>query len=1119
MPEVEFPKIRPEVRRVERAPSPIAYAELQVTTNFSFLRGGSHPEEMIVQAAELGCRAVAVTDINTLSGIVRGKMAAKETPIQYIVGCHLQVKAALGVLAAGSSSADSHLSLLVYPTDRAAYGRLCRLLSFGKRRAAKGQCDLTLQDVLDHNTGLLAVLLPPPVITDDLAAMLKHLRAVFDDDRLSLAASCVYDGEDRQRLDQLAALAKSYCIPLVATNDVHYHVAERKPLQDVLTCIRLGCTLDQAGFALFANAERHIKGPEEMARLFADHPSAIRRTMEIAHRAAGFSLNQIKYEYPSEVCPPGKTMMQHLIDRTWEGAAGRYPEGIPPAVRERIEHEFSLIESLNYPAYFLTVDDIVAFARSQGILCQGRGAAANSAVCYCLGVTAVDPARIDMLVERFISKERDEPPDIDIDFEHERREEVIQYIYQKYGRERAALTAEVISYRRRSAVREVGKALGLSLDCVDRLAKSGDWWDQGVISEGRLRELGLDPRDPIIRQTVALTTELIGFPRHLSQHVGGFVITQGPLCECVPIENAAMPDRTIIEWDKDDIDEMGMLKVDVLGLGMLTCIRKAIDLVNGEKEKDKARRHVGTEARREKQKAAASAPLRAFVPTCLRAFPLQFHTIPAEDPAVYDMLCKADSVGVFQVESRAQMTMLPRLKPRRYYDLVIEVAIVRPGPIQGGMVHPYLRRRNGEEAFDYPDNHIKKVLERTLGVPLFQEQAMQMSIVAAGFTAGEADKLRRAMAAWKRKGDLIYRFGQKLIDGMIRNGYSPEYAQQCFDQIKGFSEYGFPESHAASFALLVYVSSWLKCHHPAAFAAALLNSQPMGFYQPAQIVRDAQDHGVPVRPVDVNHSTWDCTLEQQGGRGAQPALRLGMRLIGGLRGVEANKIVDAVARHGTFHSITALWRASGVRAGTLRTLASADAFTSMGLDRQAALWNVSKLRDESLPMFDTLDTVDGINASEVIEDSAPLPAVAPVTRVVYDYAATGLSLKAHPLSFARSQLTQHRVIPAGDLADPAKCPHRRRVAVAGLALIRQRPGTASGIVFMTIEDETGIANLVIRPHIYERWYRAIRHSVAVVAWGVVERQGQVVHVLVSRVTNLASLTQMAEPKTTSRDFR
>jgi error-prone DNA polymerase len=1080
MPEQPDPKIKPKISTtaVPRVKGP--YAELHATSNFSFLRGGSHPEELIAQAAEMGCRAIALTDVNSLAGIVRARAAAKEAGIDFIVGCHLQVKGSVGTLADGVPDEPPPLSLLVYPTNRAAYARLCKLLTYGKRKTEKGKCHLTLQDVLDSHEGLLAVLLPPPLLDAEFTETVEHLRLTFDDDRLSIAAACLYDGRNDARLAELAAFSKSTQVPLVATNDVHYHIPERKPLQDVLTSIRLGCTVSEAGFALFANAERHIKSPEEMARLFRSCPHALHRTLEISARAINFSLNQLKYEYPGEVCPPGKPMMEHLIDLTCQGARERYPDGIPLGISRRLDHEFELIRELDYPAYFLTVNDIVAFARSQGILCQGRGAAANSAVCYCLGITSVDPARIDLLVERFISKERDEPPDIDIDFEHERREEVIQYLYNKYGRDRAALTAEVITYRRRSAVREVGKALGLSLDCVDRLAKSGDWWENGIIDEPRLRELGLDPRDRTIRQTVHLANELIGFPRHLSQHVGGFVFCRGLLSEMVPIENAAMPDRTTIEWDKDDIDDVGMMKVDVLGLGMLTCIRKAIDLVN---HWDRTNGGKGD---------------------------LQFHTIPAEDPAVYDMLCKADSVGVFQVESRAQMTMLPRLKPRCFYDLVIEVAIVRPGPIQGGMVHPYLRRRNGEEEVSYPSDAVKAVLERTLGVPLFQEQAMKLVMVAAGFTAGEADQLRRAMAAWKRKGHLMERFTAKILSGMKSNGYASAYAQRVVEQIRGFADYGFPESHAASFAHLVYSSSWLKCHHPAAFSAALINSQPMGFYQPAQIVRDAAEHGVEIRAVDVNHSQWDCTLERSKPNGRLPALRLGIRLVAGMRAKEVEKITATRNRCGRFQSVHALWRASGVRVDALRKLAMADAFGSMGLDRQQALWAINKLRDDALPMFDLTDTD---------EAQAPLPPVPAHIRVIHDYSATGLSLKAHPISFARPQLSMHGISLTGQLLNEKLCPHGRKIGVAGLALIRQRPATASGILFMTIEDESGIANLVIRPSIYERYRRAIRSSTAIVAWGKIERQGQIIHVLVNRASNLVDVVNSAPPKVHARNFR
>jgi error-prone DNA polymerase len=1078
MPERPDEKIRPVLPpSAERLPRG-DYAELHVTSNFSFLRGASHPEELVGQALNAGCFAVAVTDINTLAGVVRGHGQAKALGMPYLVGCHLQVKAATGVLAVGTPEAPPPLSVLVYPTDRASYGRLCRLLTLGKRRAAKGACDLTLQDVLDHQAGMLAIAVAPPLPGEGFDEAVRILKEAFDGDRLSLAVTRLYGPHDQAQFGYLENLGRRLGVPLVATNDVHYHVPERRALQEVLTCIRLGCTRQEAGFHLFANAERHIKGPAEMARLFARHPDAIVRTRAIAERAMGFSLDQLHYEYPAEVCPPGKSMMEHLVELTWKGAHERYPDGIPEGVRNRLQHEFNLIDQLKYPAYFLTVHDIVTFARSRGILCQGRGAAANSAVCYCLGITAVDPGRIDLLVERFISVERNEPPDIDIDFEHERREEVIQYLYSKYGRERAALTAEVITYRRRSAIREVGKALGLSLDCVDRLAKAGDWWDKGIIDAPRLRELGIDAADATLREAVALAGELLGFPRHLSQHVGGFVITAGPLCESVPIENAAMPDRTTIEWDKDDIDALGMLKVDILGLGMLTAVRKTLDLIN-----DWDRRQGGPGN-------------------------LQFHTIPKEDPAVYDMLCKADSIGVFQVESRAQMTMLPRLKPRCYYDLVIEVAIVRPGPIVGNMVHPYLRRRNRQEEVTYPDDRIRKVLERTLGVPLFQEQAMKMAIVAAGFTPGQADQLRRAMAAWKRKGELIHRLGEKIVAGMLRNGYTHAYALRVFEQIKGFGEYGFPESHAASFALIVYVSAWLKCHHPAAFCAAILNSQPMGFYQPAQLVRDAQNHGVDVRPIDVNHSGWECLLEGDEGK---PAVRLGMRLVRGLRKSDAMLLADAVAAGGPFPTLPALWRhARQVRRQSLVALAEADAFGSMGLTRQTALWAVRKLRDERLPLFD---------GTEVDEVSPGLPAVARDRLVVHDYAATGLSLKAHPLCFVRERLAAKRVTPCGELADERRWRHGQQIAVAGLVLIRQRPGTASGVLFITIEDETGVANLVVRPDVYERHRRAIRHSVAIVAWGRVERQGQVVHVLLRTARNLAEFVQAEEVTTRSRDFR
>ena len=1093
MPEHPNPKPRPHPwsRRGERTGPPasrarVDYAELAVTSNFTFLRGASHPEELVERAAALGYRAIGIADRSSLAGVVRAHVAAEEAGIPLAVGCRLEL--------ALEESALGTLSVLAFASDRASYGRLCRLLTLGKRRAPKGECRLGLEDLFDDHEGLLALVLPPDrleraVARCELAELLARLRGVFDQDRLSLGATCLLGGDDRGRLATLAALGASARVPLAALNDVHFHVPERRPLQDVLTCIRRGTSLAAAGRELFANAERFLKTPAELAALFAEHPGALARSAEVAERAAAFSLRELRYQYPDEICPDGRAPLEHLVALTQAGARERYPRGLPAKVNWQIQHELQLIEELAYAPYFLTVYDMTVFARSRGILCQGRGAAANSAVCYCLGITSVDPDRIDLLFERFVSKERNEPPDIDIDFEHERREEVIQYLYAKYGRDRAALTAEVVTYRGRSAVREVGKALGLSLDCVDRLAKEIDWWHDDLDDAERVRELGLDPRDPTMENLIALVGELMGFPRHLSQHVGGFVITRDPLCELVPIENAAMPDRTVIEWDKDDIDALGMLKVDVLGLGMLTCVRKAFELLEDEP-------------------GAGEAGERHRRATYRRPSSFALHTIPADDPEVYDMICRADTVGVFQIESRAQMAMLPRLRPRTFYDLVIEVAIVRPGPIQGDMVHPYLRRRRGDEPVSFPSPDVEKVLKKTLGVPLFQEQAMALAVVAAGFTPGEADELRRAMAAWKRSGKQIERFGRKLVGGMIERGYGREFAEGCFRQIQGFSEYGFPESHAASFALVVWVSAWLKHHHPAAFAAALLNSQPMGFYAPAQIVRDAREHDVEVRPVDVNASAWDCTLER-GAPGRGPAIRLGLRLVKGLGEREGRALAEAVARHGRCASIARLWRASGVRAATLRRLAQADAFGSLGLAREDALWQVRALRDEELPLYDALPPdLDG---------TAPdLPRPTAAQRVFFDYGAIHLSLRAHPLSFARAQLGRRGAVPAGELKDAARYSHGTPVAVAGVVLVRQRPATASGVIFMTIEDETGIANLVVWPSTFERFRREARHSVALFARGRIERDGEVVHVVVLAFESLDRLIGALQAR--SRDF-
>jgi error-prone DNA polymerase len=1049
------------------------YAELAITSSYTFLAGASQPEEFVERAAALGHCAAAISDLNTLAGIVRAHGAAKEVGIPLAVGSRLRLAEPVAV------------ELLVFPSQRRAYAGLCRLLTTGKRRVPKGQCHLVLEDLLAHDEGLLAVILPPPRPDDRFIGMLRRLRGHFDEDRLSLAAARPMLADDASRLHALAALARAEGVPLAAVNDVHHHLPRRRALQDILTCIRHGCTIHEAGWRLHANAERHLKPASEMRRLFTGHASALSRSAEIARRAAAFSLDELRYEYPQETCPSGMTPTSFLAECTWAGAAKRYPDGVPAEARSQILHELALIAELRYEPYFLTCHDIVRFARGRGILCQGRGGAANSAVCYCLGITEVDPARFSLLFERFISRARREPPDIDIDFEHERREEVIQHLYTKYGRDRAALTAEVIAYRGRSAVRDVGKAMGLPLDCVDTIARHLGAWCEAP-DEQRVREAGLNPEEPTIRQVIELSQELAGFPRHLSQHVGGFVITRTPLSELVPIENAAMEDRTVIEWDKDDIDAMGMLKIDVLGLGMLTCIRKAFDLV-AEEPPDAA----GVSRRR-----------RCTIARVMSEF--------AEDPEVYAMIQKADTVGVFQIESRAQMSMLPRLRPKTFYDLVIEVAIVRPGPIQGKMVHPYLRRRQGEEQVRFPSAEVEAVLGRTLGVPLFQEQAMQLAIVAAGFTPDEADGLRRAMAAWKRKGQRIHRYGEQLIEGMIRNGHQREFAERCFEQIKGFSEYGFPESHAASFAILVYVSAWLKRWHPAAFAAALINSQPMGFYAPAQIVRDLREHGVEVRGVDVARSAWDCAVEEGTcSESPLPALRLGLRLVKGLSREDGERIVAAVARHGPQSSVERLWSLSGATVAGLRRLAHADAFRSMGLDRQAALWRIRPLRDESMPLFERIEMVEEDGASR-------LPPFSLQRHMLHDYASVGLSLEAHPMTFLRSAMERQGVIPAMELRCDTRSPQGRLVQVAGLVLVRQRPSTASGVVFITLEDETGVANLVIWPRVFERFRTVARLSSLLRVRGRVERQGETVHVKVEHVASLDEMAAGLEAK--SRDF-
>jgi error-prone DNA polymerase len=1112
-----MPDLPPGKRRpvVEPPPAgqPLAgppYAELRAKTNFSFLQGASHPDELVQRAAELGYSALAITDASSLAGVVRAHVAAKEVGLKLLIGAEV-------------SPCDGPTAVLL-ATDRAAYGRLSRLLTLGRRAAPKGQCLLSVDDLARHAQGLIALVefererwpgqrpgkSDPPLASSDPAAStsqppgrpcaaISKLASVFPD-RCYLLAELHYGPDDAARLARLAAASAALGIPLVASGDVHYHDPGRCALHDVLTAIRHNVTVSQARPHLFANAQRHLRSREEIGRRFAALPQAVARTLEIAARCT-FSLDELRYEYPEELCPPGRSPTQYLHELTWSGAAQRYPGGVPEKVRRLLEHELALIAELRYEAYFLTVWDLVRFARQRGILCQGRGSAANSAVCYCLGVTAVDPERMDVLFERFISRERNEAPDIDVDFEHERREEVLQYLYEKYGRERAGITAEVITYRPRSAVRDVGKALGLPAEKIDSLAKSLDHsygvhaGDESRLAQ-RCREGGLDPASPGGRRLIYLVGELLGFPRHLSQHVGGMVMTQGPLCELVPIENAAMPGRTVVQWDKDDLDALGILKVDCLALGMLTAIRKCFDLV---------KQHTGRE--------------------------LTLANIPPEDPAVYDMICQADTLGVFQIESRAQMSMLPRLRPRCFYDLVIEVAIVRPGPIQGDMVHPYLRRRAGLEPVEYPNEALRQVLHKTLGVPLFQEQAMRLAVVAAGFTPGEADQLRRAMGAWRRPG-VIDQFRQKLIDGMLARGLTAEFAQRVFEQIRGFGEYGFPESHAASFALLVYVSAWLKRHYPAAFTCAVLNSQPMGFYAPAQLVRDAQQHHVEVLPCDVNFSQWDHTLANTAGRPACPpradgqchgpssadpaehdprpagdsprlAIRLGFRIITGLPQLPI-KALEAARGRGRFTSFADLVCRTRLTKVVLQKLAVGDVFGSLGLSRRQALWQALAIDRRDRPLF--------------ADDDEPLPAalprMSPFEQVLADYYASGLSLKAHPMSFLRDRLKKRNVAAAVDLQEIA---HDRRLAVAGLVLVRQRPSTAKGITFVTLEDETGQANLIIHQQTWDKYHRPASLAGVLLARGRLERQQGVTHVIVEQLEDLGPW--IGQLRATSRDFR
>lgn len=1016
------------------------YVELECASHFSFLRGASSCEELFSQAAVCGVEALAVTDRNSVAGIVRAHEAAKVTGVRLIVGCRL-------VLTDGAE-------LLVYPTDRAAYARLCRVLTLGKSRAGKGGCDLSWDDLALWSEGLIAVLAPDRADAA-CARRLDRLAQLFGRDAF-VALTLRRRPRDQLRLHVLCEMAAAAGVRPVVTNDVLFHHPDRRILQDVVTCIRNGCSIDDVGFRRERSADRHLKRVEEMHRLFARHPEALARTLEIADRCR-FNLDELAYQYPEEATP-GATPQQELTRLTWAGAAERYPEGLPDAVRATLDHELGLIESLGYAPYFLTVNAIVRFARSRSILCQGRGSAANSAVCYVLGITSIDPGRNDLLFERFVSQERKEPPDIDVDFEHERREEVIQWVYDTYGRSRAALCATVIRYRSRGALRDVGKALGLSEDLLKSLSSQVWSYSSEGVEDRHVEELNLNLQDRRLRLALDLSRQLIGFPRHLSQHPGGFVLTQDRLDDLVPIEPAAMEDRQVIEWDKDDIDALKFMKVDVLALGMLSCMRRGLDLLSEHKEID-----------------------------------LDLASIPAEDPKTYAMIRKADTLGVFQIESRAQMAMLPRIKPRTFYDLVIEVAIVRPGPIQGDMVHPYLRRREGREPIVYPKPELEKVLGRTLGVPLFQEQAMRVAIECAGFTASEADQLRRAMATFKFTGGVSH-FKNKLVSGMVERGYTAEFAEKTFSQLEGFGSYGFPESHAASFALIAYASSWLKCHHPDVFCAALLNAQPMGFYAPAQIVRDAREHGVDIRPVCVNASRWDCTLEPTD-REDRFAVRLGLRMVRGLANADAGRLL-VHRQTGAFTCMEDVWRRSSTPVGALTRLAEADAFLpGLGLQRREALWAIKALRDDPLPLF-AVTQEDGATTSEVSEPQSMLPAMPAGQEVVEDYSHVGLTLRDHPMTFLRDTLRSRHVMTC---ADASAMRDRRLTRVAGLVLVRQKPGSAKGVMFITIEDETGVANLVIWPSLYEQQRRIVLSASLLVVDGKVQREGEVVHVVATKL--------------------
>ncbi len=1025
------------------------YVEMQVTTHFSFLRGASSPEELFAAAALLGLPALGVVDRGSVAGIVRAWDAEKTTGVRAIVGTRLDL--------------TDGTALCVYPTDRAAYGRMCRLLSVGKTRAGKGACHLGWSEVEEWSDGLIAMLLPDRADATTEQA-LATTRRIFGD-RAYMALTVRRRPRDAIRLRDLAAMASAARVPTIATNDVLYHSPDRRLLQDVVTCIREKCTVDELGDRRERFADRHLKTAEEMERLFRRYlkdASPVARSVEMAARCR-FSLAELRYQYPDEIAEPGRTPQQELERLTWEKAPIRYPEGIEGKIRTQLEHELRLIGELDYAPYFLTVHSIVAEARRRGILCQGRGSAANSAVCYVLGVTSIDPVRSELLFERFVSAERREPPDIDVDFEHERREEVIQWIYETYGRTRSALTAVVTRYRARGAVREVGKALGLSEDMTAGLSSSVWSFSRDGVEEKHAEELNMDLGDKRLTLTLELARQLINMPRHLSQHPGGFVLTRDRLDELVPIEPAAMDDRQVIEWDKDDIDALGFMKVDVLALGMLSCMRRAFEFLENDK-----------------------------------GVALDLATIPAEDPETYAMIRKADTLGVFQIESRAQMASIPLMAPTTFYDLVIQVAIVRPGPIQGDMVHPYRRRRAGLEEVTYPTEELRRVLEKTLGVPLFQEQAMRVAIECAGFTASEADLLRRAMATFKLTGGVSH-FRDKLIGGMVARGYDHAFAEKTFKQIEGFGSYGFPESHAASFALIAYASSWMKCHHPDAFCAALLNAQPMGFYAPAQIVRDARQHGVEVRPIDVNSSRWDCTLED--GDGRYKAVRLGLRMARDLSNADGAAIAAARGDE-PYTSVEEVQRRAGVGRGALDRIGDADGFESIGASRRAGLWEVKGLGDAPLPLFAAADERDGRLRREAIEPAVDLAEMGEGAEVVEDYRASGLSLRAHPLAFLRDELRARRMITCAELQNVKD---GRYVELAGIVLVRQKPGSAKGVMFITLEDETDVANLVVWTKIFEANRRTVLGASMMGVRGQVQREGDVIHVIARRLDDMSAL--------------